>query len=66
MIYSFTTLIIALPLWYASIHNTYTRGKNLRLSKILEIYTMLPFALSAAMIGLGVMLGIIKLNECSL
>ena len=63
MIYSFTTLIIALPLGYALASTIHIlEEKNLRLSKILEIYTMLPFALSAAMIGLGVMLGIIKLN----
>ena len=63
LIYSCGTLIIAVPLGYAlasTIHNL--EEKNLSLSKILEMYTMLPFALSAAMIGLGVMLGIIKLN----
>ena len=63
LIYSCGTLIIAVPLGYAlasTIHNL--EEKNVSLSKILEMYTMLPFALSAAMIGLGVMLGIIKLN----
>tara|TARA_X000001036_G_scaffold438797_1_gene487644 strand:- start:754 stop:2424 length:1671 start_codon:yes stop_codon:yes gene_type:complete len=63
LIYSCGTLIIAVPLGYAlasTIHNL--EEKNISLSKILEMYTMLPFALSAAMIGLGVMLGIIKLN----
>lgn len=63
LIYSCGTLIVAVPLGYAlasTIHNL--EEKNLSLSKILEMYTMLPFALSAAMIGLGVMLGIIKLN----
>ena len=63
LIYSFGTLIIALPLGYilaSTIHQLEENNSNL--SRILEIYTMLPFALSAAMIGLGVMLGIIKLN----
>ena len=63
LIYSFGTLIIALPLGYilaSTIHKLEENNSNL--SRILEIYTMLPFALSAAMIGLGVMLGIIKLN----
>ena len=63
LIYSFGTLIIALPLGYilaSTIHQLEENSSNL--SRILEIYTMLPFALSAAMIGLGVMLGIIKLN----
>tara|TARA_B100001094_G_scaffold319528_1_gene364492 strand:- start:625 stop:2295 length:1671 start_codon:yes stop_codon:yes gene_type:complete len=66
LIYSCGTLIVAVPLGYAlasTIHNL--EEKNLSLSKILEMYTMLPFALSAAMIGLGVMLGIIKLNPSS-
>ena len=63
LIYSFGTLIIALPLGYilaSTIHQLEENNSNL--SRILEIYTMLPFALSAAMIGLGVMLGMIKLN----
>ena len=63
LIYSFTTLAVALPLGYilaSTIHNLELKKSSL--SQILEIYTMLPFALSAAMIGLGVMLGIIKLN----
>ena len=66
LIYSFGTLIIALPLGYilaSTIHQLEENNSNL--SRILEIYTMLPFALSAAMIGLGVMLGIIKLNPVS-
>ena len=63
LIYSIGTLIIALPLGYTLASTIFQlEQKKSSLSKILEIYTMLPFALSAAMIGLGVMLGIIELN----
>ena len=55
------------PLGYllaATIHRL-ERTKPL-LSRVLDISTMLPFALSAAMVGLGVLIGVIRLNPQSL
>jgi len=61
--YAIITLCISLPLGYslASTINNLNK-KHKKLSQLLDIFTMLPFALSAAMIGLGVLLGIIKLD----
>ena len=64
--YAIITLFVALPLGYllaSTIHDL--ESKNKRMAKVLDIFTMLPFALSAAMIGLGVLLGIIKLDISS-
>ncbi len=64
--YAIITLFVALPLGYllaSTIHDL--ENKNKRMARVLDIFTMLPFALSAAMIGLGVLLGIIKLDVSS-
>ncbi len=65
--YSIITLCISLPLGYslASTINDLDR-KYKKLSQILDLFTMLPFALSAAMIGLGVLLGLVKLDILAL
>ena len=65
--YALVALLVALPLGYllaATIHRL-ERTKPL-LSRALDISTMLPFALSAAMVGLGVLIGVIRLNPQSL
>ena len=36
--------------------------QNPKLGKFLDVFSMLPFAVSSVMIGLGVMLGMIKIN----
>ena len=64
--YAIITLFVALPLGYLLASTIYElESKNKRMAKALDIFTMLPFALSAAMIGLGVLLGIIKLDISS-
>ena len=61
--YAFFTLLIALPLGSTMAMSIYDLEKiKPRLGRLLDVFTMLPFALSAAMIGLGVLIGIIKIN----
>lgn len=61
--YAFLTLIVALPLGYTMALTIYDLEKiKPRLGRLLDVFTMLPFALSAAMIGLGVLIGVIKIN----
>lgn len=64
--YATITIFVALPLGYAlasTINDLEKRSPNL--ARLLDVFTMLPFALSAAMVGLGVLLGIIKLDVSS-
>ena len=64
--YATITILVALPLGYAlatTINDLEKRSPNL--ARLLDVFTMLPFALSAAMVGLGVLLGIIKLDVSS-
>ena len=64
--YAAITILVALPLGYAlasTINDLEKRNPNL--ARLLDVFTMLPFALSAAMVGLGVLLGIIKLDVSS-
>ena len=61
--YAFFTLLIALPLGSTMAMSIYDLEKiKPRLGRLLDVFTMLPFALSAAMIGLGVLIGIIKIK----
>ena len=61
--YALICLTIALPLgWTLAQTINDLEGKSPRLARILDIFTMLPFAVSSVMIGLGVMLGMIKIN----
>jgi len=61
--YAGITLIVALPLGWSlakTIHEL--ELSKSRWSRFLDVFTMLPFAFSAVMIGLGVLLGILKLD----
>jgi len=61
--YAIITLFIALPLgWMLALTIFDLEKRKPRLARILDISTMLPFAVSSVMIGLGVMLGMIKIN----
>ena len=61
--YAGITLIVALPLGWSlakTIHEL--ELSKSKWARILDVFTMLPFAFSAVMIGLGVLLGILKLD----
>ena len=61
--YAGLTLLIALPLgWMLAQTILDVEKNNPRLARLLDILTMLPFAASSVMIGLGVMLGMIKID----
>ena len=62
--YASITMLIALPLgWILAkhIHNLELAGS--RWARVVDVLTMLPFAISAVMIGLGVSLGIILIDK---
>lgn len=59
VIYAFATLLIALPLGWilaSTIHKLDTSGW-MRTARCLDLFCMLPLAISALMVGLGVLLG---------
>ena len=61
--YALICLIIALPLGWTLAQTIKDLEKHSPLyARILDVFTMLPFAVSSVMIGLGVMLGMIKIN----
>ncbi|MGB1490687.1 MAG: ABC transporter permease, partial [Candidatus Poseidoniaceae archaeon] len=61
--YALICLMIALPLGWTLAQTINDLEENSpRLARILDVFTMLPFAVSSVMIGLGVMLGMIKIN----
>ena len=61
--YAGLTLIIALPLgWVLAQTILDVEKQRPRLARLLDILTMLPFAASSVMIGLGVMLGMIRID----
>ena len=61
--YAIVTLLIALPLgWILAQTINGIEKQNPKLGKFLDVFSMLPFAVSSVMIGLGVMLGMIKIN----
>ncbi len=61
--YAGMTLIIALPLgWILAQTILDVEKERPRLARLLDILTMLPFAASSVMIGLGVMLGMIRID----
>ncbi len=61
--YAGLTLIIALPLGWVLAQTILDVEKHRpRLARFLDILTMLPFAASSVMIGLGVMLGMIRID----
>tara|TARA_B100000683_G_scaffold102556_1_gene101248 strand:- start:3809 stop:5176 length:1368 start_codon:yes stop_codon:yes gene_type:complete len=61
--YAFITLAIALPLgWLLAQTIKDLEKKSPTLARIVDVATMLPFAVSSVMIGLGVTIGMIKIN----
>ena len=61
--YAAITLIIAVPLgWILAQTILDVEKSRPRLARTLDILTMLPFAISSVMIGLGVMLGMIRID----
>ncbi|MBT5618571.1 MAG: iron ABC transporter permease [Euryarchaeota archaeon] len=62
MIFAIGTLIIALPVGWvlaSTIHALETSNHH-RFAKALDVATLLPLAISAIMVGLGVLLGVLK------
>ena len=61
--YALICLVVALPLgWILAQTINDLEKKSPRMARVLDVFTMLPFAVSSVMIGLGVMLGMIKIN----
>jgi len=61
--YAILTLIIALPLGWILAQTILDVEKDKpRFARFLDVLTMLPFAISSVMIGLGVMLGMIRID----
>ena len=62
LLYAFCTLCIALPTGWmlaSSIHALELQHRP-RMAKALDVLTLLPLAVSAVMVGLGVLLGVLK------
>lgn len=61
--YAFTTVLFAIPIgWFLASSIVKIEKSNRRLARILDFFVMIPFAISSVMIGLGVMIGMIKIN----
>ncbi len=61
--YALTALAIALPLgWMLAQFICDLEKVRPRLARFFDLFTMLPFAVSSVMIGLGVMLGMIRID----
>ena len=61
--YALVALMIALPLgWMLAQYICDLEKTRPRLARVLDVFTMLPFAVSSVMIGLGVMLGMIRID----
>ena len=61
--YALVALVIALPLgWMLAQYICDLEKVKPRLARMLDVFTMLPFAVSSVMIGLGVMLGMIRID----
>tara|TARA_B100000609_G_C17220621_1_gene439765 strand:+ start:3497 stop:5161 length:1665 start_codon:yes stop_codon:yes gene_type:complete len=61
--YALTALAIALPLgWMLAQYICDLEKVRPRLARFFDLFTMLPFAVSSVMIGLGVMLGMIRID----
>ena len=61
--YALITLAVALPLgWMLAQTIRDLEQVRPRLARMLDVFSMLPFAVSSVMIGLGVMLGMIRIN----
>ena len=62
LIYCLITLAVALPVGYiiSSCIARLERENNHNIAKLVEFLTMIPLALSAVMIGLGILIGLLK------
>ena len=61
--YALICLLIALPLgWILAQTIRDLEKTHPKIARFLDVFTMLPFAVSSVMIGLGVMLGMIKID----
>ena len=61
--YAFFTLLFALPLGWGLCNAIIHYEKvSPRFARFVDVMTLLPFAVSSVMIGLGVMLGMIRIN----
>lgn len=63
LLYAALTLCIALPtgwLLASTIHELEVK-KKFKIAKLLDVLTLLPLAVSAVMVGLGVLLGVLRL-----
>ena len=61
--YATITVLIALPIgWFLSQTIVKVESKNRFLARVLDLFVMIPFAVSSVMIGLGVMIGMIKID----
>jgi len=61
--YATITVLIALPIgWFLSQMIVKVESKNRFLARVLDLFVMIPFAVSSVMIGLGVMIGMIKID----
>ena len=59
--YAFMTILLSLPIGYFLSDSIYNlEKKNPRLALALDVLVMMPLALSAVMVGLGVLLGLIR------
>jgi thiamine transport system permease protein len=63
LLYALCTLCVALPTgWFlASTIHALEKEKRFKTAKALDVLTLLPLAVSAVMVGLGVLLGVLKL-----
>lgn len=65
LIYAVVTLLVSLPLgWILSstIHSL-EKSNRMKLAKFVDVLSMLPLAISAVMVGLGILLGILRYNS---
>ena len=61
--YAIITVLIALPVgWFLSKTIVQVEKDNQLLGRLLDLFVMIPFAVSSVMIGLGVMIGMIKID----
>ena len=61
--YAFMTMLLSLPIGYFLSDTIFNLEKtNSKLAMLLDVLVMVPLALSAVMVGLGVLLGLIRTN----
>ena len=61
--YALVTTAFAIPIgWFLASSIVRIEKSNQKLARVLDFFIMIPFAISSVMIGLGVMIGMIKIN----